>query len=247
MATRIPRVIHQIWLGPDPLPEKFAQFRETWRDHHPGWELRLWTEESLPAGLRCAEVAERLRHPAERADLFRLECLWRSGGVYVDCDFECVRSLEPLLDGLDFFVGYIGPGKINNALIGAVPGHPILDRALTEARPREFHGYDKGAAGPFHLNRIVHEFPEVTIFPAAYFYPTTAEEREDAYAVHHAERSWQDRDALRLRLDKAHARLEKSERRRRALEQELEARRARAVGRRLRRLARRLRAAMTRA
>ena len=242
MAVRIPRVIHQIWLGPDPLPDKFARFRETWRDLHPGWELRLWTEESLPDDLRCAAVAERLRHPAERADLYRLECLWRWGGVYVDCDFECVRSLEPLLEDLDFFVGYIGPEKINNALIGAVPGHAILERALVEARPRTFHGYDKAAAGPFLLDRVVREFPEAIIFPAAYFYPATDEEREDAYAIHHAERSWQDRDALRQRLDKAHARLEKSEQRRRRLEEELDARRGRAIGRRLRRLGQRLRA-----
>jgi mannosyltransferase OCH1-like enzyme len=244
MAARIPRVIHQIWLGPDPLPEEFARFGETWRTHHPAWELRLWTEETLPDDLRCAAVAERLRHPAERADLFRLECLWRWGGVYVDTDFECLRPLDPLLEGLDFFVGYIGPGKVNNALIGAVPGHPIVERALAEARPRTFHGYDKDAAGPFLLNRVVAEFPEATIFPAAYFYPAGDEERANAYAIHHAARSWQDRDALRRRLDKAHARLEKSEGRRRRLEEELASRRP--VGSRLRSLARRLRAVVPR-
>jgi inositol phosphorylceramide mannosyltransferase catalytic subunit len=214
----IPHVFHHIWLGADPLPDRFARFRESWAKHHPGWELRLWTEENLPSNVRCPAIAERLRHPAERADLLRLEVLWREGGVYVDTDFECLRSIEALLDGLDFFAGYIGPGKINNALIGAAPGHPLLDRALDEARPREFHGYDKEATGPLLLNRIVQDAPGVTIFPAPYFYPADGEERATAYAIHHAERSWQDRDALLQRLHKAHARLEKSERRRKELE-----------------------------
>ena len=54
---------------------------------------------SLPGDLRRPEAAERLRAPAERSDILRLELLWREGGVYVDTDFECLRSIEPLLDG----------------------------------------------------------------------------------------------------------------------------------------------------
>ena len=73
----IPRVFHQIWLGPKPLPEAFARYQRTWVDCHPSWEFRLWTEENLPEDLRRPEVYERLRVPAERADLLRLELLWR--------------------------------------------------------------------------------------------------------------------------------------------------------------------------
>ena len=222
MSQEIPRIIHQVWLGPDPLPEKFARFQHTWRTNHPGWELRFWTEETLPSDLRCTAIYERLRDPVERCDLLRLEAVWREGGVYVDCDFESLRPIDPLLEGRDFFLAYIGPKRVNHALMGAVPGHEILDRALTEVQPRTFHGYDKESTGPAFFNRIIEDYPDVDIYPASHFYPSSDEERAHAYAIHHAERSWQDREAIRMRLDKAHARIEKLERKRGELTAEVE-------------------------
>ena len=224
VSAPIPRIIHQVWLGPNPLPERFAVFQEGWRKLHPEWELRFWTEDNLPSELRCRAIAERLRSPVERCDLMRLEALWQFGGVYVDCDFECVRPLDPLLEETTFFAGSIGPESVNHALMGATRAHPIIDRALSEVRPRTMYGYSKEDTGPLFFNRILAEFPEATIYPSSYFHPVNDEERAAAYAIHHAERSWVDRDALAERLAKAHARLEKSERKRRQLEERLASR-----------------------
>ena len=93
----IPRIFHRIWVGPDPLPAEYARYGQTWLDHHPGWELRFWTDDNFPDGLRRPEAQERLRSPVERANILRLEVVWRFGGVYVDTDFECRRSIEPLI------------------------------------------------------------------------------------------------------------------------------------------------------
>jgi mannosyltransferase OCH1-like enzyme len=239
MALLIPRVFHQVWLGPNPFPERFRRYQETWLEHHPDWELRFWTEETLPADLRCRAIYDRLRDPVERCDLMRLEAVWRDGGIYVDTDFECRRPLVDLLDGVDFFAAYIGPSSVNHALMGAVAGHAILDRALAEVQPRTFHGYDKEATGPLFFTRILSDFPDAKLFDRALFHPETDEEREQAHAIHHAERSWQDRDALLLRLEKANARLLKSERRQRKLQAELEARKRSRLERLLRRAVRR--------
>ena len=206
----IPRVFHQIWLGPDPLPEQYARFQETWLDKHPGWQLNLWTEENLPEDLRRPEVYEQLRVPAERADILRLELLWRLGGVYLDTDFECLRSIEPLIGDLDFFVADIDKGRANNALIGSVPGHPILDRALRELRPRVFYGYDKEAAGPLFFDRIVKDFPGVRVFDKKLFYARGAEAREHGYAIHHNANSWKDVKEYRIDARKAQRREQKA-------------------------------------
>lgn len=244
MPTVVPRVFHQIWVGPDPLPEAFRAYQASWLRHHPGWELTLWTEENLPGELRRPEARDRLRHGAERSDILRLELLWRFGGVYVDTDFECLRSLEPLIDGLDFFVAEIGFGRINNAFMGAVAGHEILDRALDELRPRAFHGVDKAAAGPEFLDPLLKQYPGVTIFPAPLFYPSTPEQRRSAVAVHHEARTWVDEAGLRLRLAKAEQRAEKAERRLARAETELrQARRRRSLPFRVLRRLRALRSA----
>jgi mannosyltransferase OCH1-like enzyme len=197
----IPRVFHRIWLGPSPLPDEFRHYGETWRRHNPGWEERLWSEETLPSGLHRHEVYELLRQPAERSDILRLELLDRHGGVYVDTDFECVRPLEPLIDGLDFFCAYLKPGRVNNAIIGAVPGHPIIRHALRELRPRTFYGMvDKDGTGPLFFNRIIEKHPYAAVFERSLFYPQTAAERAGAVAIHHAAQSWKDEAALRKEI-----------------------------------------------
>jgi glycosyl transferase-like sugar-binding protein len=205
---RIPRVFHQIWVGPDPLPAEYAGYQETWRHHHPGWELRLWTEQNLPENLRRPEAAERLRAPAERADILRLELLWRFGGVYVDVDIECLRSIEPLLGDVDFFIGLAKPGRVNNALLGAVAGHPLLDGALDELRPREFYGYDKEAAGPKFLDRFLDGNNEVKFIEPEAFYPQTPEEKRSAYTVHYERRSWKEPELLRIDMLRAEQKME---------------------------------------
>jgi hypothetical protein len=222
----VPKIIHQIWVGPDSLPEQFAGYVETWKQNHPGWEHRLWTEENLPTDLRHREALERIRHPAERADILRLELLWRHGGVYADVDFECRRSLEPYIGDADFFTAYLKPKnvvkareRVNNAFIGSIPGHPLLGRALDELRPQEWHGFDKSASGSDFFNALVKQFPDVLILDAELVYPNSPAQEKSAISVHHFARSWADAEGFRKaayraekRLYEARAELEREER-----------------------------------
>ncbi len=187
----IPRILHQVWVGPNPMPQEFVDYRESWRRHHPDWEMHLWTEDSLPGDLVRTEAYERLRSPAERSDIIRLEVLYRFGGVYVDTDVECLRRIDPLVEESgDFFVGAV-KGKVENAVIGAAAGHPILERALRELRPVTDYGVDPTqGTGPWFLTALLREYPEVTIYPQEVFSPMTDAEREQAYAVHHYVSSW---------------------------------------------------------
>jgi Glycosyltransferase sugar-binding region containing DXD motif len=225
-AVLVPKIIHQIWVGPDPLSDEFAGYVETWRRNHPGWEHRLWTEGNLPTDLRHPEALERIRHPAERADMLRLELLWRHGGVYVDTDFECRQSMEPYIGDAEFFTAYLKPKnvvkareRVNNAFIGSVPGHPLLERALDELRPQEWYGFDKSASGSDFFNALVKQFPDVYILDAELVYPNSPAQEEAAISIHHFARSWADAEGFRKaayraekRLYEARAELEREER-----------------------------------
>ena len=213
----IPRIFHQIWVGPDPLPDDHARYQKTWLEHHPGWELRFWTDENFPdtAELRRPESADRLRAPWERGDIFRLEILWQVGGVHVDTDFECLRSIEPLIEDAELFIGYWKPGRINGALMGSIPGHPLLAHALDEIKPRMSYGgrvgagkeNDKDETGPGFLDRVLLDRPGVTYLEPEVLYPRTVEEQASAYAVHHQARTWKDAEGLRRSLRKTDQRL----------------------------------------
>jgi len=208
----VPRIIHQIWVGPNGFPDEFRGYQRSWQQQHPDWVLRFWTEDNLPDDLQRPEALDRLRTPAERSDILRLEVLHREGGVYVDTDFECRRPLDPHIEDLDFFTAYLKPGRVNNAFIGSVPGHPILERALREMQPREFYGYDKAAAGPLFLDQLLKQYADVKAFDPPLFYPNTPEQQESAIAIHHQARSWKDAAGFRDAALRAEQRLRDTQR-----------------------------------
>ena len=196
----IPRVFHQIWLGEGAFP--YAVERESWYRFHPDWEHRLWSERDLPRDLELTEAANLLRQPAERADILRLELLYRHGGVYLDADFECLKPIDPLVEGASCFLGLLDSGRVSNAVIGSVPGHPLLAKAMTEVRPRTTYGpVDREGTGPLLLERIRHEVDGVTLFEPNVFYATEREQAE--YAFHLSARSWKDEVGLRSDLARA--------------------------------------------
>lgn len=227
----IPRIIHQIWIGPDPLPDDQRPYIKSWKRHHPSWEHKLWTEENLPEDPVRPEILERLRTPVERADILRLEILYRYGGVYVDTDLECLRPLDDVI-GDERFVGVcLKPGRVTNTFIASAPGHPLLERALRDVRPMKVYWTMsstvsiKEVAGPPFLARLVSDYADVKLLEPPLFFPSTPEDRERAVAVHHMARTWHNAVALRAAMLQAERRLKgkreelKQERRRHAATQ----------------------------
>ena len=208
-ADRFPRLIHQIWLGPNPLPAEFNAWSEGWRRQHPGWHHQLWRDaeaEAFPMVNRDAfDAAENF---AMKADIFRYELLLRHGGLYADLDFECLRPIDPLLAqvGEEAFGGFEWPtvnhsASLSNALLGALPGSAFLRQvvaALPEsirlhATEREVHGveYISRATGPAFLTRMAVAFPRITVFAQPVLYPGPRQ-RHVAYARHHLWGSWRE-------------------------------------------------------
>ncbi len=256
----IPKLIHRVWVGPDPMPEAFQRYGESWREHHPDWEMRLWTDDNLPP-LSRPQALTRARYPTELANLLRYELLAGAGGVYIDTDLECLRPIDPLLEGVEAFTAYLRPGRVGCGILGAVPGHPLFARAVEEAEKRAGEGKSSvRATGPWFMTELVKDFPDVTIFEPAKFYPydwdekpRPASEFPDAYAIHHWRRTGRNepsdpaekieflRDRLavarrqkaRYRRKQAKAQREKGKVRKRAKQAEARATRAEARAQRI--------------
>ncbi|WP_433050919.1 FkbM family methyltransferase [Dactylosporangium sp. CS-033363] len=172
----IPRVFHRLALG-GPLSERERALGETWRQHHPGWELRLWTEADLPP---LANQALFDAAPAgQRDDIAKYELLLAHGGVFIGTDMECLRSIEPLLDGVEVFCAREDGFRLADGVLGAAAGSPLIE-AVVAALPNSV-GWRPGRprdeqTGAELLTRIVAEqdaLGRVTpaVFGPELFYP----------------------------------------------------------------------------
>lgn len=209
---KIPKIIHQIWIGTK-LPDEFKQYVESWRMYHPDWEYKLWTQDDIPhLTLRNRECIEQSRNPGEISDLLRYEILYQYGGVYLDVDFECLRSLDSLHYLYDFYIG-IQPldsdlVQLGIGIIGSIPGHPILNGCIEQIRLGWHNKYleQKATArtGPILCTKVFyamagkHALCDIAL-PASYFYPLACKHYEmnrlawvlnGAFAVHHWAKSW---------------------------------------------------------
>ena len=205
---KIPKVIHQVWLGSNEMPAEYVEFGESWRRHHPDWEFRLWTDDELPP-LTCADGFQRCRNFGEASDVLRYDVLHQFGGVYVDTDVECLRPLESLIGEASAFAAYARPKLIGSAVVGAVPGHPAIKKTLEVVCAGAGTGRQVDATGPVALTKVLESAGDVELFGRETFYPldyweipfseAKPEDIGDAYAVHHWHATWQTKEELTRR------------------------------------------------
>ena len=111
-----------------------------WQAQHPEWEYELFDNAAARRFLRVhfspavLSAYNRARENAQKADIFRLGYLVAGGGYYIDADDRCLGPLTTIAPPECELVIYQEDyGTIANDVIGAVPGHPVLERALSNA------------------------------------------------------------------------------------------------------------------
>jgi len=128
----IPKVIHQIWVGGGKIPEEYKKYMRTWKDKHPGWEYKLWTDDDIE-GFEWINRKhfDNAANPGMKSDIWRYEIVYRYGGVYIDCDMECIRPLDPLHERLEFYTGFNGHKKtLGNHIFGAKKESLLMFRTI---------------------------------------------------------------------------------------------------------------------
>ncbi|AVP87417.1 hypothetical protein phytr_4680 [Candidatus Phycorickettsia trachydisci] len=130
----IPKVMHHVWDGD--LPPLYQNYFDECKKLHPDWEFKFWSDEDIRSlNLENQDLYDKSRDYAGRSDIARYEILYKFGGVYRDLDVKCLRPIDDLNHKYDFFapIEYpitYWPAVINNGIIGANAGHPVLKRTL---------------------------------------------------------------------------------------------------------------------
>lgn len=210
IEPRIPKIVHQIWLG-SPVPEELKAIMKTWIDLHPGWYYKIWTDDDIAtAKLFNRELYDNSINFGQKSDIARYEILYHIGGVYVDVDTECLQSVDVLHHMFDFYVGIqpldSGFLQLGIGVIGAKPKHPILKQLILGMKRNAENS--KGApakTGPVYCTKVFYEHAgkqEELIdiaLPVSYFYPMRAHEHtlnykawrdQGSFTVHHWAKTW---------------------------------------------------------
>ncbi len=219
--SQTPRpVVQSLWIGKTLSVMEQLAIRSFLENGHP-FHLYAYEEiDNIPAGtvVRCGEeilpAAEIFCYPwgfgkgsvAAFADLFRYKLLLERGGWWADMDAVCARPLdfedEHVL-GLERSRG--GGRQINNAVIKAPIGSPLMEYCWEQGRRMDRARLVWGQLGPRLLTRAVEALAvPARILPPEVFYPIdywqvwqlirSGEMPGDCYTIHlwnarwHAER-----------------------------------------------------------
>lgn len=124
----VPRLLHQIWIGPRPIPEREQHWCAEMAKMNPTWKHTLHGNEVLTRYVDDPYIKvmqERQMSLAFISDRLRILLLRDEGGVYLDADCEPIRPLDSMQiwdrSDLDFVAGLRSPFRKDVALHRAIP------------------------------------------------------------------------------------------------------------------------------
>ena len=178
----IPKLIHQLWIGPNPAPTKHM---DTWKDKNPDFEYIRWSEAELNTRGMIIECQNRVDEMIEingKADIIRWEILYKYGGVFLDADSICVEPIDDVLMKCKSFAGWeqenLRKGLIATGTMGFPPKHPLVKEAIEWMKVNCVNREKTGrmaweSVGPGLLTRMYNtgKYKDMTIFPSYTFLP----------------------------------------------------------------------------
>ena len=187
--SKIPKIIHQLWIGDKPVP---INLMNTWKEAHPDFEYIFWNEEEIKKRkfiFSCQEKIDDIVEINGKADIMRWEILKKMGGIFIDADSICLNPFDKQILSKDAFAGYenelLRPGLIATGTMGFPPEHIVPQKAVewiqnndVMLRDMNIPCVDKKIAwfsvGPGLLTRVVQENKlekDIHIFPSHFFLP----------------------------------------------------------------------------
>jgi mannosyltransferase OCH1-like enzyme len=179
----IPKIIHQIWIGPKKMPEKYM---DTWKNLHPDWTYMRWTDkeiaEHFPKGFKNQKHINEIEEWAGKADMIRYEILHKFGGIYVDADSICTNKLDDHFLDHSAFAGFENEqcrgNLVANGYMGSTKGNAFIKKLIDEIHktPSVSQRITGRMAwqnvGPlFFTEMIMKHQPDISIYPSFVFIP----------------------------------------------------------------------------
>jgi GT2 family glycosyltransferase len=182
MSDKIPKIIHQLWIGSKPAP---TNHMDTWKHKHPDFEYIRWNESELQRRdmkLECQHRIDEMEEINGKADIIRWEILYKYGGIFLDADSICIEPVDDTLTNCKSFAGWeqeqVRQGLIATGTMGFPPKHPLVYGAIEWIKENCVNVKKTGmrawqTVGPGLLTRMYNtgRYKDLTIFPSYSFLP----------------------------------------------------------------------------
>jgi mannosyltransferase OCH1-like enzyme len=134
----IPKVIHYIWFGGNPLPELALRCIKSWKEILPEYQIIRWDESNFDiTSNQYVKEAYEAKKYAFVSDYVRLYVLYNYGGIYMDTDVEAKKSLDSFLK-FDAFSGFENETYIPTGIMACKKGFKGFGELLQQYDNRRF-------------------------------------------------------------------------------------------------------------
>ncbi|MBK8698671.1 MAG: hypothetical protein IPN29_03695 [Saprospiraceae bacterium] len=176
----------------------------------PDYQIKKWDEQNSPVHLPYVRKALQKKQWANASNFVRLWAVYGHGGLYFDTDVEVLKPFDDLLNNVCFLGKEKSSEKIyvNNAVIGAVPGHWFIRQCLVALSSRYDGSEAANLSSPMlttlELKKLgsikgpgEQVIRDIRLYDHTLFYPYAWNEKErnqipetHCLAIHHYEKNW---------------------------------------------------------
>jgi mannosyltransferase OCH1-like enzyme len=165
----IPKIIHQTWKTTE-IPDEWKDAVNSCKEIH-DYKYILWTHEDMDHFVKkefphIYKLYTSYKYDIQRCDAFRYLVLYKYGGIYLDMDIVCKKSLDKFLNYDIVFARYSYLNKeFINSFFMTSPRHPFflycinnLHKNIDSYKYFGKHLHVMNSAGPAFLTKMIKEY-----------------------------------------------------------------------------------------
>lgn len=180
----IPKIIHQMWIGPKVPPFNMML---SWNSRNPDYEYIFWTESEIlqrNITFKCCSQIDSIKEWNGKCDIMRWEILLKYGGIFIDADSFCIEPLGDVFLNNDGFAAYENEKERKGLVATGTMGFPPNSKLCRDIVDWIFN-YDDDAKllmsstpawyslGPGCLTRFLNtgNYKSFSVYPSYLFTP----------------------------------------------------------------------------
>jgi len=175
----IPKIIHQMWVGPTDRPIKWMN---TWKEKNPQYEYILWDNERVNRfefkNQKHIDYYKEKGIWQGAADVARYEILNKYGGIWQGADSECLYTIDGLFNSkkYDAYTFYqneeLRPG-LTAPLMACSRDNEFAKLLIDGLYEKEEVGEPWKTTGNLFVQQTIEKskYKRIKVFPSYYFVP----------------------------------------------------------------------------